>query len=373
MGLPTDLRDRFEMPDGVYLLNHSVGCLPRTVRPAMTAEWLDVWAQQGSGGWGDWLGAVDRFRDSVGQLLGAAPEEICPQTNLSGGLSKILPALPHREGRKKIVLSEEDFPTVGFVAQAAARLGLEPVFIPRGAAVTDPEAWRQAMNGAQVALVTHTLSNRSARLPVVEITNAAREREVFTIVDAVQAAGVIPMNVLELGADFLLGTCVKFLCGGSGAGFLWAREEAAAQCHPVDTGWFSHADPFAFDIRDYQEAEGARRFWGGTPSIAPYVAGRCGIEELLREGIEAIHTHNQELIDRLHAALPEAAIASERARDRRGNAVLIRVKDAPLAVEALKGTGFHTDHREGCLRLSPHLYTQADEIDRLAEALEPLL
>lgn len=372
MALPANIRDRFEMPEGIYLLSHSVGCLPRTTRVAVETQWLDVWAEKGSNGWGDWLGAVERFRGAVATLIGASAEDICPQTNLSSGLSKILPSLPARKGRNRIVLCEEDFPTVGFIAAAAERLGLETRFIPRGQAASDLNVWKEAFEHAQVALITQAFSNRSARLPVADITKLAREMEVFTVVDAVQATGVIPYTVDELEADFLLGTCVKFLCGGSGAGYLWASREAADQCRPVDTGWFSHENPFAFDIHDYRPAPGAMRFWGGTPSIAPYVSGACGIEEILRAGVENIHQHNQDLIDRLHGALPEGAIASERERDRRGNAVLIRVPDSQVALETLGTAGIAADSREGAIRVSPHLYNTEAEIDRLIAIIRPL-
>ena len=166
---------------------------------------------------------------------------------------------------------------------------------------------------------------------------------------------------------------MKFLCGGSGAGFLWATKDAAEKCSPVDTGWFSHENPFEFDILNYRVAPGARRFWGGTPSIAPYVVAAAGIETLLHSGVEAIHTHNQSLIDRLHEGLPEGALASELDRDRRGNAVLIRVADAEEALEKMKSLSIRMDSREGCLRLSPHLYNTMEEMDLVLEALGPFL
>ncbi|RFB03915.1 aminotransferase class V-fold PLP-dependent enzyme [Parvularcula marina] len=373
MSIAADIRAKFEMPEGIYLLNHSVGCLPRAARRALEDQWFGPWAEKGSDGWGEWIAAVDHFREMVARLIGAQPDDICPQTNLSGGLSKILCALPVREDRHKIVLCEEDFPTVGFVAAAAAHFGLETEFIPRGDAATDPDVWAKHLDGAHVAFITHTFSNRSARLPVAEITKLARERDVYSVVDAVQASGVIPYAVDDLGADFLLGTSVKFLCGGSGAGFLWATKDAAEKCSPVDTGWFSHENPFEFDIRNYRVAPGARRFWGGTPSIAPYVVAATGIETLLQSGVEAIHAHNQSLIDRLHEGLPDGALASERDRERRGNAVLIHVADAGEALEKMKSLSIRMDTREGCLRLSPHLYNTMEEMDLVLEALGPFL
>src|SRR5207247_9713159 len=75
---------------------------------------------------------ITRFRERLGMLIGARPDDICPQTNISSGLAKILFALPARRGRRKIVLTEDDFPTIGFVLAQGRRLGYELVFLPGG-------------------------------------------------------------------------------------------------------------------------------------------------------------------------------------------------------------------------------------------------
>ncbi|MEM9234739.1 MAG: aminotransferase class V-fold PLP-dependent enzyme, partial [Pseudomonadota bacterium] len=235
----------------------------------------------------------------------------------------------------------------------------------------DLDLWARHLADSHVALVTYAFSNRSARLPVKDITRIARDAGAVSIVDAVQTTGVIPYQANDLGADFILGTCVKYLCGGQGAGYLWADPEVAARCEPVDTGWFSHENPFEFDIHSYRLAEGAMRFWGGTPSIAPFVVAKCGIDEIAAAGVQNNYLHNQGLIDRIHAGLPEGAAASEVERDHRGNAVMIRVMDIDAALSDLKRAGVSADNREGNVRVSPHIYNTEAEIDLLLEVVAP--
>jgi selenocysteine lyase/cysteine desulfurase len=261
---------------------------------------------------------------------------------------------------------------LGFVLQAAAKLEFEPFFVPRGSASEDLDVWRRALDDrAQMALVTHAFSNRSARLPVADITALARECGVVTVVDVTQTAGVVPINVAEWSADYLVGSCVKYLCGGPGAGYCWVSNEALAQADPIDTGWFSHANPFAFDIHDYRPAADALRFWGGTPSIAPFVLAAGALELLLQCSIPAIHAHNQQLISRLHDRVPAHVIRSARSAQARGNTVLLQVRDEAQARAALREAEVLADARDGCIRVAPHLYNDAEDIERLVGVLSP--
>ncbi len=364
------MKASFAVPDGAYLLSHSVGCMPVDAEAVLAARYFTPWRASGGNAWPGWLAEIDRFRVAVARLVGGTMAEVCPMANVAGAVARILDALPERTGRTTLLLCEEDFPSPAYAVQRAARLGHEVRFMPRGAAAEDLANWDAALDGSvQAALITHAFSNRSARLPVADITRLARARGVFTIVDAVQSAGVVPIDVGEWSADFVVGTCVKFLCGGPGAGWLWAAPDALAVSQPRDVGWFSHADPFAMDVRDFRYAPDALRFWGGTPSVAPFILAGHALETLLAIGVPAINAHNQDLIDRLHASVPAGGIASALDRDRRGNCVLVRVDDTAAAMQRLGAAGVLADARDGCIRVSPHLYSVPDDIDRLVAAL----
>ncbi len=366
------MKQHFRMPQGSYLLSHSVGCLPVASEHALARRYLKPWQELGGDAWAGWLAEIERFRGVVARLLGVRIDNVCPQANVSSAVTKILHGLPARHGRNRLLLCEEDFPSIGFVLKAASKVGYEPIFIPRGAAAEDLQTWQAALDDrTQLALITHAFSNRSARLPVQQITQIARERGVVTIVDATQTVGVVPINVADWSADFVVGSSVKFLCGGPGAGFLWMADSAMAMAEPVDTGWFSHEDPFAFDIHEFRPAANALRFWGGTPSIAPFVLASAAVELLLGIGVEAIYAHNQALISQLHDRVPSAVIASARPLNARANTVLLRIRDAERAQLALHKARIFADLRDGCVRVSPHLYNDLNDLECLVLALQP--
>ena len=106
------MRDFFQVPDN-YFLSHSVGCLPKNTQQALDKNYLGPWASGEN--WSEWMSVLDKFRAGLASILGMPAAQICPQTNISSALTKILYSLPDPITRNKIVLSKQDFPTVGFV------------------------------------------------------------------------------------------------------------------------------------------------------------------------------------------------------------------------------------------------------------------
>lgn len=209
--------------------------------------------------------------------------------------------------------------------------------------------------------------------PVAEIAKRARARGVFSILDIAQSAGAVPVDLKAIQADFAVGTSVKYLCGGPGAAFLWVEKETAERTTPLDVGWFSHETPFAMNIRDFRYAQGAARFWGGTPSVAPYAAAAAGLEVLSDTGIEAIYAHNQRLLTRFLDALPRRALVSHGKEGERGSSALIAVPDVAVASRVLTNAGIAHDCRRNAVRVSMHLYNTDEDVDALLAAIGPVL
>src|SRR4029453_4639655 len=80
------------------------------------------------------------------------------------------------------------------------------------------------------------------------------------ILDIYQAAGVIPVDLQALGADFAVGGSVKWLCGGPGAGYLYVRPDLAATLEPAFVGWAAHDAPFEFATGPVRYAAAPERF-----------------------------------------------------------------------------------------------------------------
>lgn len=359
-----DHRDAFHVPGGgAYLLTHSIGCLPRRTESAAIQQLLRPWRQLGGDAWPEWLSAIDRFCDALATLLGGRSSEYCPQPNVSAALTKLIAALPRRDPSKRVWIAAEDsFPSLGYVLQKAQRFGFELRLIPRTLDPANPKTWDAALTADIFgALITHVHSNTGQVAPVKQITRLCAERGIFSIIDIAQSAGIMPLSVVGLAADAALGSCVKWLCGGPGAGFMWLRESLIPELEPLDVGWFSHADPFEMDIHSFRYADTARRFWGGTPTMAPYVLATPGLQLLAEIGIGTVFAKNRELIN----AFFDYAPTDVRGRvdlDTIGGTLCIPLGNQLGCVsEALRSIQARFDCRGPVLRLSFHLCNSVDE------------
>ncbi|HEV2862062.1 MAG TPA: aminotransferase class V-fold PLP-dependent enzyme [Pyrinomonadaceae bacterium] len=356
----------FLLPDGTYLLSHSVGCLPRAAREAAD-DFFGQWGALGGEAWDGWLASIGDFQQSLATLLNGEAAEFCPQANISSALAKILSSLPRRKGKTKLLLSELDFPSAGFALAQAERAGYTVEFIAADGDTSSIECWRRHLTpDTQLVLVTHVLYGNSRLNPVAEVIACARRHEVFTLVDVAQSAGVVPIDLRAWGADFVVGSSIKWLCGGPGAGFLWVNPSGVARFEPTDVGWFSHEDPFEFRIQDFRYASDARRFWGGTPSVLPYVIARASIDVINGIGVENVRAHNQSLTDRLVRVALERGLTVLTPQDpaRRGGTVCVAFPDPQRVYQQLKEAKVFVDVRPSYgVRFSPHIYNDVEDID----------
>ena len=195
--------------------------------------------------------------------------------------------------------------------------------------------------------------------PVAKLTQLARDNDCLALVDIAQSAGIIPIDIPSWDADAVFGSSVKWLCGGPGAGYMWINPDRSADLVPQDVGWFSHENPFEFDIRNFKPAPAAKRFLGGTPSVAPYAMALGGIRTLAKIGIDAVRAHNLELMRRLNPDIED---------HRNGGTLCLDFGDRVHAIAAtLQDIGCRFDQRGTSLRLSFHIYNTGDEADKIAE------
>ncbi|WP_201746384.1 aminotransferase class V-fold PLP-dependent enzyme [Veronia nyctiphanis] len=260
----------FHCPEGAYLLSHSVGRPLKSQTTNFQDVFLSPWAEEGAEPWGQWLKVIEQFRHELSVLFNGKAEDFCPQVNLSSALTKIIQSHQRLSNKPRIVMSEQDFPSMGFVLQNAPLDHAEISLIPADSDSTDTNVWHEFLKeGADLVFISHVYSNTGQKTPIEEIVTIAKEFGVMSLVDVAQSAGVIHVNLQTCQPDFLIGSSVKWLCGGPGAGYLWVNPNILHECQPKDVGWFSHENPFEFNIHDFRYHESALKFWGGTPQSLP--------------------------------------------------------------------------------------------------------
>ncbi len=369
-------RYRNEFPifrDRIYLNTCSLGALGERARRRVT-EFLDLWQARGASAWYDvWWAALAELRTRYARVVGAAPAEIALAPSTSAALASVAAALDYAR-RPKVVVTSLDFPTVAYQWLAKRPRGIELVVVESPDQISAPvEAIARAVDERTALVATsHVYFTSGAIQDIKAVTDAARRCGALTLIDAYQSVGQVPVDVRAAGVDFLTAGGLKWLLGGPGIVFLYAREELARRLAPAVAGWFGHKNQFAFDPRSLELHDDARRFELGTPALAAIYAQLGGLDYIDEIGVPAIRA--------VTAALTEDLIARARARgfrpkvaaraEDRSAIVMLPAADPPAAVHHLGAGGIIADARPGHVRLSPFFYNLQDDhvsaLERLA-------
>jgi len=353
-----------------YLNSCSQGALADSVRAAYET-YLGGWESEGSQ-WDYWVEHTERARRAFASVLHADPDSVAVTASASAGASAVASAFDFAE-RDTVVTTGLEFPTIGQIWHAQERRGAKVVHVPAAADSTLPlESLAAAIDGrTAIVSITHVCYRNGSRLDVEAITRLAHEHGALVLLDSYQAAGAVPIDVAALGVDFLVGGALKYLLGSAGVGYLYANPRTTGHLVPTATGWFADEDIHAMAIDRYRPSRDARRFEAGTPPIPPIFAAVAGIELLLEIGIERTAAHveqlNTWLIDEV-AALG-GVVATPKDPARRGALITVRATDAERLVALLAADGIVTSARAGYVRISPHCYNTAADIERLLVAL----
>jgi kynureninase len=375
-------RDEFPiLAERTYLISASLGPLSLRARRAAT-EHLDLWQRLGPEElWmAHGLPKLEQCRDQFSQIIGADPDEVAIVPSVSSGLSSIASCLDLYE-RNKVVLSDMDFPTNGYVWRAQQRRGAKLDFVASADGIRVEADDVVDRIDAQTAVVnTNRVLFESSWImdlpPVVEI---AHEAGALVVVDDFHGSGIVPLDVHALGVDFLLSGALKWLMGGQGIAFLYCRRDLVAMMEPLVVGWFGTKRPFDFDRSGLDLRDDARRFETGTYTLPQAWTASAGMEMILEVGVDRIRARNQELTSLIIEKADEAdlEVLSPRADERRGGLVRVRVPggrpNAERILHELFKRNVVLDQRGDALRISPHFFSTEQDIDHCFGELKRLV
>ena len=375
------LRWRAEFPTlkkSVYLISHSLGCMPRGARRAL-GEFAEAWTSRGVRAWEEgWWELPRAAGDRIARILNAPPGSVSMQPNVSTAQAIVASCFSSSSPRNRFVLCAEDFPSVLYVWERQRRLGAEVVLVPSRDGITVPvEEILAAIDGRTALVAVSQVFYKTAYLlDVAAVVEKAHREGAVVLLDAYQGVGTVPLDVKTLGADFVVGGSVKWLCGGPGAAYLYVRPDHLARCEPGVTGWAAHARPFAFEPPPIAYAPDARRMLTGTPMIPALYAARAGHEIILSIGVERIREKSIRQTDRLIGLAEERGFRTVSPKDpsRRGGSVTLDIPHGAAVVRALAARDVLVDFRPGAgVRVSPHFYTKDQELDRFVRETAEIL
>jgi cysteine desulfurase/selenocysteine lyase len=329
--------------------------------------------------------ALDEGRHLLNQLFhGKEPERFVFTLNCTDALNMALKGVLG-EGAH-VITSDLEHNSVSRPLRAlelAGRIGLTRVRADSGGTI-DPDDIRRAIT-KQVRLVvlTHASNVLGTVQPIAEIGRLCRENDLLFLVDAAQTAGVVPIDVQAMNIDLLAFPGHKSLLGPTGTGGLYVGPRARPGAwREGGTGGDSSSETQPREFPYFLE--------GGTPNVLGVAGLSAGVRHVQEQGLERIHAHEVELVERLWQRLDEMGgyeVFGHRDGSRRVGTLSFR--SASLSAAELGGIldeafnvavrpGLHCApyiHKalgtfpEGTVRVSPGPFSTAEDIDHLADAL----
>ena len=356
-----------------YLASHTLGAMHRETRTRLMA-YADLWAERGVVAWDEWGPEVRRVGDVVGSLIGAPLGTTVMRQNVADLLGDVVSALDWRGSRNRVVTSDLEWPGSLHTWSQVGRLGGEAVVVPGAGIELDLEAMLAAIDERTLVVeCSHVLFRTSTLNDVKPLIDRAHEVGALAVVDGYQAAGTVPVDVVELEVDVYLGGSVKYLSGGPGNGWMYLRPGLALE--PVTTGWFGQEHPFEFDPVN-RFADGVARFTGGTPGVPAHYAAAPAYEALAEIGVRRIRERSVSMTQPLLESALDRGFTVRSPHDPawRGGHVTIDPGDSTRVHDELHRQGFVVDHRPDVgIRVSPHFYNSLDEAMACLDAMQAIV
>lgn len=362
----------------IYLANHSLG-RPLDGMAGDVAEATAEWYSKLGDAWDAWIEEREAFRTRIASLIGAARADcVVPKTSAGQGLRAVLNALP---AKPRVVSTRGEFDSIDVILKQYAALGrIELRWVePDAEGDFTIEPVMDAVNegkGAELVVISHVMFMTGQIVRNLDtLARACHQRGTRLLVDSYHAVGVIPVDVSQLGADFVIGGSYKYLRGGPGACFLYiAPAVFEAGLRPLDIGWFANSAPFAYDRPELPVLKyGGDGFLESTPAVLTWYQARSGLEFTLAMGVERLRAYSLEQLNALRGYLADAGITAVKGGDQDHGAFLaIRLAKAMEFPSRLQREGILCDARGPWLRLCPDCLTRDEELRRVAAILGKL-
>lgn len=385
------LGDRGLWPDlqPIAYLNHAAISPPSLpVRDAVHAA-MEDYGSRGLQAHGAAMATAARLKGRLATLIGAKAEDIALVPNTTAGVVDVALCLPWKRGDRVLLLHGE-FPTnITPWQQAAAHHDLELCWLQLADFERDVNVGLERFEallkgGVRLAAISAVQFHTGQAMPLVEMGALCRQYGAQFFVDAIQACGVLPVDVSAMGIDYLACGGHKWLMGPVGTGMLYIAPQRVAALRPAVAGWLSHETPVRFLL----EGAGHLRYDRAVRRQADFFesgmanfVGIAGLEAalgLIQElGVGAIFAHVQAYIDGLEQGLLERGFASAR-RPAAGRSGLLSVRppaghEVPALGAALMASGVSCSTPDGWLRFAPHWPNGLGEVPQVLTIMDALL
>jgi selenocysteine lyase/cysteine desulfurase len=356
----------------VYCNHAAVGPLTVPARDAMVSA-MDAQMLMGCNGILEIEARKDEVRAETAAAIGADADEIAFMRATSDGALLGANGIAWETG-DEIVMTDNEFGANAYPWLNLRDRGVHVRLLhaPRERLTIETLA-RVVTARTRLVAVSYVTFLDGYRHDVGAIGAWCRERGIVFAVDAMQGFGHLPLDVHAWHVDLCYFGVAKWLLSPQGLSVVYVRRDLVDKLGRASCSWRSMRDPMRF--LDYGQAlvDGAARFEGGTINYPALLAFRESLRILTAAGLATVEAHVLSLTARLIDGATRAGIevASSSLPGTRSGIVLFKPRGSSVAqlqarVDAAK---IQVTIRDTGVRVSPHGYNTAAEMDRVIDAL----
>lgn len=356
-----------------YLDHAAVAALSGPAQRALT-QWAEDATANGTAFYRAWMQRLEDLRQRTARLINARPEEIALVGNTTAGINLVAEGFPWQPG-DNVVLPDNEFPSNQYPWMNLASRGVEARRVPtEGGRVPLDRLAAACDQRTRIVAVSWVAFSSGWRHDLDQLADMVHRQGALLFLDAIQGLGVFPLDVARTPIDFLAADGHKWLLGPEGAGVFFIRHEHLARLRPFGLGWNSVVRCHDFHHVELTLKDAAERYEGGSANVAGFTALDASLELLMQFGMEAISGRVIELTDLACRRLQEigAVVESDRCEGHGSGILVFQLPGRDP--EAVRRQCYQREVilscRAGKLRISPHAYNDASDIERLIEAIQ---
>lgn len=371
------IAEEFRLDDDLAYLNHAaVAPWPQRACTAVRAFAYEN-ATRGAADYPRWVHEEAELRQRIADFIHApSVDDVALLKNTSEALSVVAQGLHWQRG-DNVVISNQEFPSNRIPWEALQVQGVEVREVDLYNADTPEAALIDAMDSnTRLLSISSVQYGNGLRVNTEQLGEHCRAHGILFCVDAIQSIGALATDVQAMRADFVMADGHKWMLGPEGLAIFYCRTEVRERLTLHQYGWHMVEHAGDFDRRDWAPAASARRFECGSPNMLGIHALNASLEVLMEAGGEAVETrvldNARNLLKRIRGSHTLELVTDDR-EGRYAGIVTFRHPDIPGATlyQQLRGeAGVVCAARGGGVRLSPHFYNRAEEIERAVAAAE---
>ncbi|MEQ9423573.1 MAG: aminotransferase class V-fold PLP-dependent enzyme [Cyclobacteriaceae bacterium] len=312
-----------------------------------------------------WIDTMEKAREKTAQLLGVHKKDVGFQNDTSTVISIIAGAI---EPNKKVVLVENDFPSVGL---PWVKQGYEVLWVKRGADFSiDINKIEDALKqGGEIVAISWVQYNSGFKIDIEKLGELCEKYGAKLIVDGTQGICVFPINPEKLKIHAFIASGFKWMTAGYGITVVYLNDGFRKKLKTNVAGWNSLIDFFGnYDDENIKASTSAMEL--GHPKYHVITCLDSALDELNQIGLEKIQERTTELSTYLRKSIEQSGIQQLSNFSKENQSHIQLVEGSQDQFKKLAANNIRVTHRENYFRVSPYFYNNESDIDRLIEMLK---